>query len=77
MLMGLTPMPSWARKTSTFERDVMATMSGRFRLCGEKRDSSVHVVDRFFTVGERRRDRIHPTFDAQFALGLATLHAIC
>ena len=87
-LVGLTPLPGWTRTVggTEVERKIFASINHAFGLrCRRHADGSwsllsrhgVGAIDRYVVTGIRRRDMIHPFFNAQFATVQLMLNQLC
>lgn len=87
-LVGLTPLPGWTRPLGgeDVESRIFNSINQAFGLrCRMHADGSwgllskygIGAIDRYATVGIRRRDMIHPFFNAQFAIVQIALNQIC
>ena len=87
-LLGPTPLPAWTRihGTDSVESRVFQSIHQARGLRCRKHDAGgwgvsarggVTPVDRYAIVGGRRRDAIHPFFNAQFAIVQLMLNHLC
>lgn len=87
-LLGPTPLPAWTRihGTDTVEPRVFHSIHDALGVrCRRHSDGSwgvsarggVTPIDRYAIVGGRRRDAIHPFFNAQFAIVQTMLNHLC
>ncbi len=87
-LIGLTPLPGWTRPVGgkDVEKKIFASINHAFGLrCHKHADGGwtllsrhgIGAIDRYATVGIRRRDMIHPFFNAQFAIVQLALNQLC
>ena len=87
-LLGPTPLPKWTRihGTEEVESRVFKSIHAALGVRCHKHHSgdwavSTHSgitpIDRYAIVGGRRRDAIHPFFNAQFAIAQLMLNHIC
>ena len=86
---GITPLPQWTRivGTAAVESRTFESIHRAFGIRCHKHatDGSwafsshkgVGVIDRYAIVGPRRRDAIHPFFNAQFAIVQLVLNHLC
>jgi hypothetical protein len=89
--LGMTPLPGWTRDIGgeRVEADIFASIHAALGLrCHEAADGtythSVHhsspivtSIDRYAVVGQRKRDGIHPFWNAQFAIVQLMLNHMC
>ena len=87
-VLGITPLPQWTRTIGTdmVESRIFDSIHKAFGLrCRRHADGSwafsshsgVGAIDRYAVVGPRRRDAIHPFFNAQFAIVQLVLNHLC
>ena len=91
-LLGPTPLPAWTRLhgTDSVEAFVFASINNALGVrCRKHSDGSwgllpprsgatpITPIDRYAIVGGRRRDAIHPFFNAQFAIVQLMLNHLC
>merc|ERR1712070_697696 len=87
-LIGLTPLPMWTRTVggSQVERKIFTSINHAFGLhCHKHADNSwgllsrhgIGAIDRYALTGARRRDMIHPFFNAQFGVVQLMLNQLC
>ena len=87
-LLGPTPLPAWTRihGTDSVESRVFQSIHAALGVkCRKHTDGSwavssrggVTPIDRYAIVGGRRRDAIHPFFNAQFAIVQTMLNYLC
>lgn len=88
-LLGLTPLPGWTRSSGglNVESVIFKSINRAFGIHCHKRAqdgawsltsrTGIGVVDRYAIVGARRRDMIHPFFNAQFAIVQLMLNHLC
>ena len=87
-VLGLTPLPQWTRihGTDAVEARVFDSVNTALGMrCRRHVDgnwgltSRKHItpIDRYAIVGPRRRDAIHPFFNAQFAIVQMMLNHLC
>jgi len=87
-LIGLTPLPGWTRPVggADVEPRIFSSINRAFGLkCHKRPDGSwslfsrhgIGAIDRYATVGIRRRDMIHPFFNAQFGIVQVMLNNLC
>ena len=88
-LLGPTPLPAWTRQhgSDSVELFVFASINQALGVrCRRHADGAWGVtsartgitpIDRYAIVGGRRRDAIHPFFNAQFAIVQLMLNHLC
>ena len=87
--LGMTPLPGWTREHGTQQveprifHSINHALGVRCRRNATTREyelasrDGVVPIDRYATVGPRRRDMIHPFFNAQFAVVQLMLNHLC
>ena len=89
--LGMTPLPGWTRDIGgeRVEADIFASIHAALGLrCHQAADgtythSALHSspivtsIDRYAVVGQRKRDGIHPFWNAQFAIVQLMLNHMC
>ena len=89
--LGMTPLPGWTRDIGgeRVEADIFASIHAALGLrCHQAADGTythsvqhsspiVTSIDRYAVVGQRKRDGIHPFWNAQFAIVQLMLNHMC
>jgi hypothetical protein len=89
-LLGITPLPGWTKMEEPFiELKYMKHINHQFGIHCKQVNTSQGIrykihsykkivpIDRYVIVGKRRRDMIHPYFNAQFAISQFVLNSLC